>query len=247
MVDVLVVDDNEIERAGRELVLGRRGHRVVAVDWTKARRLESEADVVLAVVRRDTTTFDRWEALRAAGPLTRFGHGSAKRVALTVDTIAPSPMSHLRLRKAGADAVLASSQVDTGDLLDGLVRAVPVEPMRAWRLVVERVEVGTACDPRAVVSYVLEKAAADPVYLRAFEPGTPQNRSGVSRRRAHTLRRKVANLGDLRALTPMSGGPARDQSLPRWTDVVAFVNQCRGWHPTDEEPSSTELPVARFG
>lgn len=247
MVEVLLVDDNEIERVGREHVLRRRGHVVDAVDWASLRAKRSDADVVLAVVRRDTSKFDRWESLRLAGPMSRMGKSSAKRVALTVDTVPISPLSHLRLRRSGADAVLPASSVATGELLDDLVRNVPAEPPRPWRIAVERVEVGPNCDPRSVVAHVVEKAALDPSFLRAFEPGMLQNRCGLTRRRAHTLRVNVAKLGDLRALVPASGGPVRDQSLPRWSDMVAFVNQCRGWHQTDGEAPDSELPLARHG
>lgn len=231
-MDVLVVDDSEIERAGRELVLSRRGHRVVAVDWTQAHSVSWGRGVVLAVVRRDPEAFDRFERLRLAGPLHRLGAGTVRRIVLTADPTPLSPVAQLRLRRSGAVAVLPSSLVPTGDLLDELVRTERFDQL-TWRPVIGRVAVGANCDPRAVVEHVLEKAVSDDAYLRAFEPGTAQNQSGLSRRRAHTLRRKVAELGDLEAMPASSGGPVRDLSLPRWNDVINFVNECRGWQSSD--------------
>ncbi|MBX3312695.1 MAG: hypothetical protein KF906_00110 [Actinobacteria bacterium] len=241
MVDVLVVDDNEIERAGRELVLRRHGHRVEAIDWATARTASTSAEVVLAVVRRDPAAFDRWDRLRRAGGFRRLGRPGARVMALTSDPNPISPIARLRLVRAGADGIFTTGDLSTGVLLDAVVR-VTRPRASAPRVVIGRVAVGRDCDPRAVVEHVLAKAATDPAYLRAFEPGTAQNASGLSRRRAHTLRVKVAALGDLTALTPASGGEPRDLSLPRWTDMVSFVNLCRVWSPDDADVGF-EAPV----
>lgn len=232
MVDVLVVDDDEIERAGRELVLDRRGHRVVGVGWGDLPAIDHDAEVVLAVVRRDPSSFDRWDRVRAAGRLDELGRAGSRTIALTADPVPVSPIARLRLRRAGAAGVLTTASVSTGDLLDDLVRAeqLAVNPPGGSS---GRVVIGPRCDPGSVVEHVLGKAAQDPAFADAFEPGLPRNQTGISRRRSHTLRVKVAELGDLRAVPPSSGGPVRDLSIPRWTDIVSFVNQCRVWDATD--------------
>lgn len=235
MVDVLVVDDNEIERAGRELVLRRHGHRVEAIDWSAARMPPRRAEVVVAVVRRDLTSFDRWHRLRRAGGLHMLGRPGARVMALTSDPAPVSPIARWRLVRAGADGIFTTADLSTGVLLDAVVRVARPQAS-APRAVIGRVAIGPNCHPRAVVEHILEKAATDPAYLRAFEPGTAQNACGLSRRRAHTLRVKVAALGDLTALTPATGGPPRDLSLPRWSDMVDFVNLCRLWEPYDAAP-----------
>lgn len=244
MVDVLIVDDNEIERAGRELVLRRHGHRVRAIDWAAAGTVATEAEVVLAVVRRDPTTFDRWQRLRSAGGFRHLGRPDARVMALTADPVL-SPIARLRLARDGADGIFSTADMSTGVLLDAVVR-VTRPTVSVPRPVIGQVAIGGDCDPVAVVEHVLAKAATDPAYLRAFEPGTAQNACGLSRRRAHTLRVKVAALGDLTALAPATGGPVRDLSLPRWSDMVSFVNQCRIWSPDDPEGSVSE-PIELVG
>lgn len=243
-MDVLVIDDHEIERAGRELVLARRGHRVAAVGWADARSVTSEAPVVLAVIRRDPTSFDRWERIRSAGPLHRFGAPDARHLVLLADALPLGPMAQLRLRRSGADAIIDGRTVTTGDHLHALVQTECIDTPPPLRLDDGRIRIGPRCDPEAVVAHVLAKGAVDGAFLQAFEPGTTQHQSGVTRRRAHTLRRKVAELGDLSAVPPASGGPVRDLSLPRWSDIVDFVNRCRGWDEADLAlPASPMIPV----
>lgn len=232
MVDVLVVDDNEIERCGRELLLTRRGHRVEATDWAEVDSTSGTAAVVLAVVRRDPTAFDRWHRLRRTDRLDQIGRAGARVVALTADPTPVAPLAMLRLRQAGASSVLVSSQVSSGDLLDALVR-VELLDNSSQRSRLGRLIIGSRCNPGAVVEHVLTKAEGDDAYLRAFDPGVTQNGSGLSRRRAHTLRVKVSALGDIRPAMPCAGGPVRDLSLPRWSDMVDFVNACRLWDAAD--------------
>lgn len=231
-VDVLVVDDNEIERAGRAAVLRERGHRVRAVDWAGVEAGEQEVDVVLVLVRRDVSAFDRWDRLRTIGRLDGLGGPSARVVALTEDATPVTPLARLRLLRAGAAEVHVAGQLATGALLDALVR-VRVDCNRLDTGSIGRIEFGPRCDPSAVVDHVLTKAEEDEAYLRAFRPEVAQNQSGLTRRRAHTLRVRVANLGDLRSPAPCGGGPVRDLSLPRWNDMVRFVNLCRLWDPAD--------------
>lgn len=242
MVDVLILDDDEIERSGRELVLRRHGHRVTAVDWGHATRTDHDAEVVLAVVRRDPTSFDRWDRVRLAGRLDQLGREGSRTLALTPEPLPVPPIARLRLLRAGVVGVLSTREVASGDLLDDLVRAEQLAVPPPTKLH-GRVVVGPRCDPRAVVEHVLSKAAEDPAYLRAFEPGTNQNASGISRRRAITLRERIAEFGDLRAMPPSTGGPERDLSRPRWHDIVSFVNHCRVWDATDVSHPAAAVAV----
>ena len=164
---------------------------------------------MLALVRRDVSAFDRWERLRSVGRLDGLGGPSARVVALTEDATPVTPLGRLRLLRAGATEVHVAGQLATGALLDALVRLrADRSELGAGR--VGRIEFGPRCDPSAVVDHVLAKAEEDEAYVRAFHPEVAQNRSGLSRRRAHTLRVKVANLGDLRSPAPCGGGPVRD-------------------------------------
>jgi hypothetical protein len=97
--------------------------------------------------------------------------------------------------------------------------------------------VGPEADPDAVVAWVLERAA-DPdggqAYLDAFDPAHAQNTCGLSRRQARTLRVHLARAGRiLPSASRSGGGPERDTSLPRWGEVVAVANLCRGFEPVE--------------
>lgn len=239
MVDVVVVDDHEVERLGRELLLRRLGVDVAAGDWAQATGLLGTTRPALAVlvVRRDVSSWDRFRALHAAGDLRRTLGGSGHRLVAVADAaVLGSPLVRLRLAAAGIDEALLGSELATGDalaqLVSGALAGRSVEPSAAE---LDGLRVGRRSAPGVVVERVLQLAERDPAYLRAFQAGHQQNDCGLTRRRAHTLRVKVAELGDLRTDPGRwSGGPVRDQSLPRWSEVVAFVNRCRGWHPDDD-------------
>lgn len=238
MVDVVVVDDHEVERLGRELLLRRLGVDVVAGDWAQAPGLLGSTRPALAtlVVRRDVSSWDRFRSLHAVGDLRRTLGGGSRLVAVAEPAVLGSPLVRLRLAAAGIDEALLSSELSTGDalaqLVSGALTGRPVDPTAAE---LDGLRVGRRSAPGVVVERVLQLAEQDPAYLRAFQAGYQQNDCGLTRRRAHTLRVKVAELGDLRTdPSRWSGGPVRDQSLPRWSEVVAFVNRCRGWHPDDD-------------
>ncbi len=98
------------------------------------------------------------------------------------------------------------------------------------------------------MAQVQELISVDVSYLEAFEPGNRQNQSGLSRRRAHTLRVKVAEWGDLSSRAYRSrGGPTRDLSLPLWFEMVAFVNLCRGRDDLDLEDDPDPPGELRLG
>ena len=172
---------------------------------------------------------------RARGLRTRIGPDV--RIAAVLDTAAyVNPLLRVRLAHAGVAEVLHRSQVadanGIGAVADGRVTGRSTEPDPSSLMLLG---VGRRTDPCRVIERVLELGTTDPAYLRAFTPGTQQNESGLSRRRAHTLRVKVAELGHvLPDPAGASGGPQRDRSLPRWSEIVEFVNLWRGWEPPGE-------------
>lgn len=252
MASILVVDDDDVERAGRTVVLAERGHEVVARSWgelaTDGIVLADGPDLAVVVVRRDLDRWDRYQALRSAGHLPDRIGGATRVVAALDGGGAVDPVVALRLAAAGVHEVVALRHVrgtaELAALAHGDRRGTSPSPAPeelAW------CQIGPRSNPSRVVDRVLELAEDDPSYLRAFEPGVQQNECGLSRRRAHTLRVTVAELGDLRpAAGRFTGGPVRDQSLPRWSEVVRFVNRCRGWDPDDDALRSPAAPSPRF-
>ncbi len=236
---VYVVDDDEIGRLGRELVLRRLGQEVVATTWADlATRLDrgTAPDLVLAVVRRDRSQWDRYVVLRSAGDLRAAVGPDTRLVAAGGEAELDNPLLGLRLVASGFEELLhrddLASAGQLAALVSGAVRGFDPRPGPADLAVSN---VGPRSDPARVVERLAELAEDDPAYLRAFQPGYRQNQCGLTRRRAHTLRVKVALMGDLQPDPARSlGGPVRDQSLPRWTEMVAFVNACRGWEPGDD-------------
>lgn len=234
MATVMVVDDDEIGRLGREAAAARHGHRVVAVTWPAAAVGVAVAwptvDLVLAVVRADRSCWDRYRVLAHVQAL-RDHAGPEVRIAAVLEGAGyDNALVRLRLHGAGVHEVLHRRQVADGaaiaELADGATSGRPSRPSASELAVLG---VGRRTDPSRVVDRILELGADDPAFLAAFTPGLQQNESGLSRRRAHTLRVRVADLGHvLPELGYVSGGPERDRSLPRWTQVVEFVNRCRG-------------------
>lgn len=239
MANVLLVDDDEIEGLGRELALDRAGHDARSVRWsdvTEHLDREVEPSLVLLVVRRDLGSWDRFGALQGTEKL-RNTLGSRARISAVVDARdAPNPMLGLRLAQLGVDELIdrdALRSVESmGQLAAGALAGVVPRPPK---LELATLRVGQRSDPGRVLGCVAELAAEEPSYLRAFEAGVTQNQSGLSRRQARTLRVKLSGLGDLLPNPAFSsGGLDRDLSLPRWSDMVDFVNLCRGWDPGDE-------------
>lgn len=235
MAKVTVVDDLEVERVGRETMVVRAGHEVRAMTWDEVVGCDVDGDLVIVVVRADRTTWDRYGVLRTVGDIRRRVAAGARVVGVVDRRAHANPMIGLRLAAAGIAEILRHDQLETSTHLDDLV-AGRLVGLDTWTRThsLAALGAGRRCDPSRVVERILELGGGDGAYLRAFAPGYRQKESGLSRRRAHTLRVKVAEAGDL--LPPVgraTGGPVRDDSLPRWSDVVAFVNLCRGWHPTD--------------
>ncbi|CAN5656662.1 hypothetical protein BH10ACT1_BH10ACT1_26960 [soil metagenome] len=242
----MVVDDDEIGRLGRDAAASRLGHRVVAVNWAAAATgvavAWSSVDLVLAVVRADRDSWDRYRVLGHVQSL-RDNAGPEVRIAAVLDGAGyDNALVRLRLHAAGVNEVLHRSQVADGvaisELADGSTSGRPTRPTASE---LAALGVGRRTDPSRVVERIRELGIEDPAFLRAFTPGLAQNESGLSRRRAHTLRVRVADLGHvLPEVGYAAGGPERDRSLPRWTQVVEFVNRCRGVDPSGGD---TEPPV----
>lgn len=239
---VVLIDDHEVGRAGRQALLEACGHRVRPATWSAVEALAldrlDDVDLTLAVVRADARSWDRYGALGQRRPGAGFVGLPPGRVlaALSPGALA-NPLLGLRLANRGFDEVIPRVQTDHAEALDALARDVvhglPAAPSASALL---RIGVGRRSDPDVVLDRVTTLAETDPAYLRAFDPGLRQNESGLTRRRAHTLRVKLAELGDLLPRAERGlGGPVRDWSLPSWSDVVAYVNRCRGIFDSDDD------------
>lgn len=232
---VVLIDDHEVGRAGRQALLEACGHRVRPATWSAVESLElgrhDDVDLTLAVVRADPAAWDRYAAIGLRRSASGFvGLPPGRVLAALSPSALANPLLGVRLARRGIDEALPLLQIDNADALDalahGAVHGLPVTPSAA---ALARLGVGRRTDPDGVLERVLALAETDPAYLRAFEPGLRQNESGLSRRRAHTLRVKLAELGDLLPRADRGiGGPVRDWSLPSWSEVVAFVNHSRG-------------------
>ena len=239
MRTVAVIDDDEVERLGRRLVLESAGHRCWALPWLAVNASAapwSEVDLVLVSVRPDGA---HWDHYSSVGRLEQVRDlvGPRCRIAAVVRTdVMTNPLMGIRLHEAGVTEVLHRSQVGGRMGLDSAADGrtpgrAPLPPPQ----VLDRLRVGPRSDPGAVVALIVKLGQRDESYFRAFAPGYRQNECGLSRRRAHTLRVQISRLGDLRPDPARSmGGPERDRSLPHWSEVVAFVNLCRGWDAVAE-------------
>lgn len=232
---VVLIDDHEVGRAGRQALLEACGHRVRPTTWAAVESLEldqlDDVDLTLAVVRSDGGSWDRYAALGQRRSNVGFvGLPPGRVLAALSPSALGNPLLGVRLAKRGIEEAIARQQIDRSEALDALARGVvhglPVAPSSAT---LSRLGVGRRTDPDLVLERVMALAEVDPAYLRAFEPGLRQNESGLTRRRAHTLRVKIAESGDLLPRAGRGvGGPVRDWSLPSWSDVVVYVNRCRG-------------------
>lgn len=243
MVRVLVIDDGEVGRLGRAAALDLAGHRPTAVGWEEAGRIadrprSTRFDLVLAGLRPDPTSWDRYRALGTLRALVDGMDASVDVVALVWGAAAVNPFLGLRLARAGVSRVVPACDAASSADLDAVVS----DPRVGRCPVPDTFElalagVGPDCDPDAVVAWVSERAD-DPklgdAYQRAFDPAFAQNTCGLSRRKAHTLRVHLAAIARmLPAAARSAGGPERDLSLPRWSEVVAVANQCRGLETED--------------
>lgn len=257
MGQILVVDDDEIAGIGAQIVLTRIGFDAAETDWRglpERSATMSNVDVLLAVVRRDTTNWDRYRSLHEAGDLRSRVQVNTRIVAVVEASDATNPLLGLRLQAMGVDDVVTMRHMQSVERIAAVAAGEMVGTApRPAREALAPVFVGPRSNPAGVISLIAQLAQRDPAYLRAFTPGLTQNQSGLTRRRAHTLRVKVAKLGDLSPdPSRRTGGPVRDESLPRWSQMVPFVNQIRGWCPSDdvleladERGTSGPLPSAR--
>lgn len=238
MAKVLLIDDDEIERLGRAVVLENLGHEVVNRRWsgvTGGDRSPIGADLVLLAIRPDEKAWDRFAQISAVREVRSRLDPRTRVAAMAWATVARNPMIDLRLATGGVTEILEPEQVACRDGLQWVVedaeRGRPARPtprdLALW-------QVGPGSDPEAVLAWVAHRAQGDPAYWRAFEPGCNQNRCGLSRRQTFAVRAKVAEMGQLR-FDPWSptGGPARRHTSPRWSEVIRFVNLCRGVDPLE--------------
>lgn len=233
MTCVLVIDDCEIERLGRAAALAQLGHEVSVSSWSEfdaAPAVPASCEFVLAMVRPDVTSWDRYRSIQNLG-LVRSMVGKRCRVVagLAASGLA-NPLVRLRLDRAGISEVVAGTALPDGQSLAKLLdRRLRVQAPAPSPMDLALVGVGATCDPSSVVAWVLGAAEETPCLLQAFEPNVQQNQTGLSRRQALRVRARLAELGAVHATRTQGGGPARDCSLPRWSEVIAIVNLCRGW------------------
>lgn len=230
---VLVIEDGDVGRLGRTAALESAGHEVQACRWLELEGFGGLGpfDVVVAVLAPDRSAWDRYAMLP---PLAKVVDGltDTRVVGLLDGGAMANPVLRLRLVRAGVEAVVRGADVRSVDDMHRLVTdpAVTV-PCRPSEIDLLAAGVTSGCDPDAVVGWVLERldGPLSDAYRNAFEPGFTQNACGLTRRQAHTLRVRLSKLGRIRPNPGYSGGgPERDRSLPRWSEVVAVVNLCRG-------------------
>lgn len=236
---IVVVDDDEIAAIGAKTVLNRVGFDAIETGWKnlpgRAATFGNVA-VLIAVIRRDPASWDRYRSLHTVGDLRSHVPAGTRIVAVAEPAEAANPLLGLRLHQMGVDDVLTMRHMQSvasiaalaaGDTV-GREACPPPEALSS-------IFVGRRSDPTQVLDLITRMAQRDPAYLRAFTPGLAQTHSGLTRRRAHTLRVKIAKIGDLSPdPSRLTGGPVRDESVPRWSQVVPFVNQIRGWRPDDD-------------
>lgn len=248
MVKVLIIEDADIGRLGRRAALEAAGHDVTEMRWADAAEAVGSPagieahDVLVAALRPDDTSWDRYPVLPTLSAVTGMLGPSVTALGLLWDSAIDNPLLRLRLLRAGlgqiADGAAIRTIEDMHDLVTGSGPARPVRPPDA-DLVLAGVSPGADAD--GVVDWVLDRlaGASGEAYANAFDPRCTQNACGLSRRQAHTLRVRLAALGRIRPnVLHTGGGPVRDRSLPRWNEVVAVANLCRGADPKGRGLSS---------
>lgn len=262
MRTVVVVDDNEVERLGRRLVLESAGYSCSAVPWEAVTEdrpdkpdrpdrpiLWTQVDLVLASVRPDGSEWDHYAAIgRVADLRDRVGPNCRLAVVLNTEAMT-NPLLGMRLSRAGVTEILHSAQVGGRMGLDSVASGrTPGRDPQPPTQVLKRHRIGPRSDPTAVIEKIVDLGESNEAYYLAFSPGYRQNECGLSRRQAHTLRVHMSRLGDLQPDPARSmGGPERDHSLPHWSEVVAFVNLCRGWDALAEVTDLDEWRLAGRG
>ncbi|MEO6987570.1 MAG: hypothetical protein ABI239_02890 [Aquihabitans sp.] len=239
MGKIVLVDDDEVAGIGAKTVLNRVGFDAIETSW---KNLPSRAtmfghvDVLIAVVRRDPASWDRYRSLHSVGDLRAHVPAGTRIVAVAEPVEAADPLLGLRLHRAGVGDVLTMRHVQSVERIATLAAGEMVgRDACPHPGALSSMFVGRRSDPAQVLDLITRLGQRDPSYLRAFTPGLAQSHSGLTRRRAHTLRCKIAKIGDLSPdPSRRTGGPVRDESIPRWSQVVPFVNQIRGWRPDDD-------------
>ena len=244
---VLIIDDREISRLGRAAVLTAMGLEPITAAWDGVDRAVEEGGIdvdrvgfVIASIRPNVESWDRFGAVGTLAKLVAAAPASARIVALLRGSAIDNPLLGLRLARAGVHRLVPSSEASSTDQIRRLVE----DPRTGWapspsNADLALLSVAPTTDPEAVVAWVMERLQSDPdaeAYRNAFNPGVAQNACGLSRRKAHSMRVRLSALGRLTVPpTRFGGGPVKDCTLPRWTEVIAIANLCRGYHPDEAE------------
>ena len=111
MAEVLVIDDGEVGRLGRSAALEAAGHRPTAMGWEEAGRLaggrgSTRFDLVLAGLRPDPSSWDRYPMLATVSRLRESLDGRPEVVAILWGSAVGNPLLGLRLARAGVTRVV---------------------------------------------------------------------------------------------------------------------------------------------
>lgn len=179
MTHVLVVDNGEVGRLGRAAALEVAGHRPTAMGWEEAARLVDEPgstqfDLVLAALRPDPSSWDRYGSLTTAGKLARNLPGQPEMVALVWGDGVDNPLLGVRMARAGISRAVPSTDAGSSDDLHAIVTdaTVGVRPTPTSQQLA-CVGVGVETDPDAVIAWIqdrMDHPEHGPAYRNAFEP-----------------------------------------------------------------------------
>lgn len=255
MGSVLVVDDREVFRLGLAEAIRRSRDQVEALGWEDLHDPHPHrfaVDVVIAVLRPLRDSWDPFAYLGDPRILGRVVESGGRLVGVVAADAPVHPVLTRRFRDSGFAEIVPIDSIRSVDGVAALLAGTGDDPSGdELNAALAREGVGPNSDPIAVLALLREQAESDPAVLRAFDGRTTQQRSGLSRRRIHALRRRVSELGDLRFRSPGSGGgPPRDLSLPRWSQVVEFVDHCRGGgvgEPREPLPRHVAIPKSKVG
>lgn len=241
MARVLLIDNSDVGRMGRTAALESMGHAVTPVRWVDVAShmgptiYVGSHDVVLVGLRPDFSTWDCYGCLVDVRRVAETIGSNAKVLALLWGAAADNPLLLLRMERAGIVRHQCASEVCSAeDLHRFVVDSAQGRRTRPTTRDLALAGVRADADPEAVVAWVSERVRDDApfalAYRQAFDPRYTQNACGLSRRQAHTLRVKIAALAKVvPSISSSGGGPVRDCSLPRWNEVTAVANLCRGW------------------
>lgn len=245
---VLVITDNDIERAGVESALARHGLEGRAWDpggWdADSTPLAGPWQLVLIDV---TLAPGHWDRLRAIERLHWLHPGLAGHVPVVGWSCARlATPARLRLARAGLTDLVEQPRrptaADIAALCDGPGRGKEPMPSGAELLAVG---LTAESDLDAGLALIVRDGLQD-----AFEPGFRVT-GGLARRRSIRFRKEFAELTGLQTSRDrFSVLDDRDLTVPTWAEVARVVNQSRGastgWVDEAGEPSisSSEFHVA---